>query len=271
MNPRSEPLLWLQLIALGAIPLELLLLVLLLAGADPGPLPALERLLVWGLGALAPALLLWQRPADCCSLLVAQVPLAARSPLQRSLAAAQDAMPAKLLLVAGAAGLLPLFWSLDSHAALAGPFSPLEASNRLVGLLLAIALLAVLLWQWQQLVQSLWLLSRSPAALAAVKPLSQEQQARMRLSLGIPLLQLKPLMLESSPAASLATSPPSGLSSSQERRTSPEASAPKGVSPESVAAESVRADGSAGGNAVAIEPEQGAAGDQGDDLDQQID
>ncbi|MEB3319686.1 MAG: low-complexity tail membrane protein, partial [Cyanobium sp.] len=43
MNPRSEPLLWLQLIALGAVPLELLLLLLLLAGADPGPFPWLER------------------------------------------------------------------------------------------------------------------------------------------------------------------------------------------------------------------------------------
>ena len=37
MQPRSEPLLWLQCLALGAIPLELLLIRLVLAGADPGP------------------------------------------------------------------------------------------------------------------------------------------------------------------------------------------------------------------------------------------
>ena len=69
MNARSEPLIWLQLIAVGVLPLEALLLLLLLAGSDPGPLPALERLLCWGLGGLVPALVLWRRPADvwsCC-------------------------------------------------------------------------------------------------------------------------------------------------------------------------------------------------------------
>jgi hypothetical protein len=193
VNPRSEPLLWLQLIAFGAMPLELLGLLLLLAGADPGPLPALERLLVWGLGALAPALLLWQRPADCCSLLLVQVPQGARTDAQRSLAAAQGGLAARLLMVAGAAALLPLLWTLDSHAALAAPFSPLGNGNRLASLLLAALLLALVLWQWQQLVQSLWLLSRPPAAMAAVSPLPAERLARERLSLGIPLLLLAPL------------------------------------------------------------------------------
>ena len=56
MTPRSEPLLWLQLIAVGVLPLEALLLLLLLAGSDPGPLPGLERLLCWAIGALAPEL-----------------------------------------------------------------------------------------------------------------------------------------------------------------------------------------------------------------------
>ena len=37
MSPRSEPLLWLQLLGLAAIPAELLAVVLILAGADPGP------------------------------------------------------------------------------------------------------------------------------------------------------------------------------------------------------------------------------------------
>ena len=46
MQPRSEPLLWLQCLALGAIPLELLLIRLVLAGADPGPVPGVERFLI---------------------------------------------------------------------------------------------------------------------------------------------------------------------------------------------------------------------------------
>ncbi|MEO1001915.1 MAG: low-complexity tail membrane protein [Cyanobacteria bacterium J06638_7] len=236
MTSRSEPLLWLQLIALGAIPLEVLLLVLLLAGADPGPLPALERLLVWGLGALGPALLLWRRPADCCSLLLVQVPLAARSPMQRRLAEAQEVLPLKLLMAGGAAALLPLFWTLDSHAALAGTLSPLEPGHRLASLLLAVPLLALLLWQWQQLLQSVWLLSRSAADLAAVPALSAAHLAGERLSLGLPVLLLDPLDLQAGPADQAAAE---GLS--------------------------------AGGDPVAVEPEQGTAGDQSGDLDQQID
>ena len=48
MQSRREPLLWLQCLAIGVIPLELLLIRLLLAGADPGPVPMVERLLIWG-------------------------------------------------------------------------------------------------------------------------------------------------------------------------------------------------------------------------------
>ena len=119
MNARSEPLLWLQLVALGAIPLELLGLLLLLAGADPGPLPGLERLLAWAIGVLGPAILLWQRPADVCSLLLVQVPVRGRSEAQLQLAALQSPLPARLAMLLGAAALLPLFWWLDQHAALA--------------------------------------------------------------------------------------------------------------------------------------------------------
>jgi hypothetical protein len=237
VNPRSEPLLWLQLIGLGAIPLVLLLLLLVLAGADPGPLPGLERFLAWGLGALAPTVLLWQRPADFCSLLVARVPLEARSVQQRHLAALQNAMPAKLLLVLGSAALLPLLWTLDRHAALAAPLSPFGDISRLVSLLLTIPLLALLIWHWQQLVQSLWLLSRPTGVLEAASPLSQERLAAERLCLGMPLLLLEPLTLAPSP--------------------------PPPASPPPVS--------SAGGEAVAVESQQGTATDQGSDLNQQID
>jgi hypothetical protein len=46
MSSRSEPLLWLQLVAIGAIPLELQLLRLILASSDLGPVPPIERLLL---------------------------------------------------------------------------------------------------------------------------------------------------------------------------------------------------------------------------------
>ncbi|MCP9783088.1 low-complexity tail membrane protein [Cyanobium sp. WKJ7-Wakatipu] len=200
MNPRSEPLLWLQLVALGAVPLELLGLVLVLAGADPGPLPGLERMLAWAIGALGPAILLWQRPADVCSLLVIQVPIKARSGAQLSLAALQSSLVLKLLMAAGAAALLPLFWWIDQHAALATPLSPLAASPRFVGLLVTCPLLAVITWQWQQLIQASALLVRNPATLPERPPLSLQQLVSQRMSLGLPLLLLNPL-LTTQPAA----------------------------------------------------------------------
>jgi hypothetical protein len=175
------------------MPLEALLLLLLLAGTDPGPVPGLERLLVWGLGVLAPTLLLWQRPADFCSRLMAQVPIKARSDQQRRLASLQDALAPRLLLALGAVFLLPAFWWLDGAAAMAGNSSPLVSGNRLVVLLLAIPLLTLLLWQWHQLSQSLWLLSRPSKDLADAAPLSTTSLENQRLCLGIPLLLLGPL------------------------------------------------------------------------------
>ena len=241
MNPRSEPLLWLQLVALGAVPLELLGLVLVLAGADPGPLPGLERLLAWAIGALGPAILLWQRPADVCSLLVIQVPIKARSGAQLSLAALQSSLVLKLLMAAGAAALLPLFWWIDQHAALATPISPLAASPRFVGLLVACPLLAVITWQWQQLIQTIALLSRNPATLPERPPLSLQQLVSQRMSLGLPLLLLNPL---------LTTQPAAPEASEAEALVQPVAASVAGT--------------------VAIQPEETAEQAEGTDLDQQV-
>jgi len=193
MNARSEPLLWLQLIAVGVLPLEALLLLLLLAGSDPGPVPGLERLLCWGLGGLLPALGLWRRPADVWSLLLLQTPVRARRPIQQRLSALQETPVLRVGLVAGSALLLGLLWWCDDHAAIAGPFSPLSASPRLVALLLAAPLLALMLWQWQQLLQSLWLLSRGPGAMDAVAPMLTKDLEARRLCLGLPLLLPDPL------------------------------------------------------------------------------
>jgi hypothetical protein len=179
----------------GLLPLEALLLLLLLAGTDPGPVPGIERLLCWAIGVLAPALLLWQRPADVWSLLLVQTPLRGRRPLQQRLSTLQEALPLKLGLVLGAALALPLLWWLDRHAAVASSFTPLAGSPRLVALLLASLVLALMLWQWQQILQSLWLLSRSPASIEAAAAMAQADLERQRLSLGIPLLLPDPLLL----------------------------------------------------------------------------
>ena len=197
MNPaRREPLLWLQLLGLAALPLEALLLLLVLAGADPGPLPGFERILAWALGTLAPAVLFWRLPPDLWSLLLLQVPLRGRRPEQLRLSALQTALPLKLIAASGAALLLPLVWLLDANAGLAWAWSPLSASPRLVVLLVSLPLLALMQWQWHQLMQTLWLFTRPAALVEQTLPLTQAQAAESRLNLGLPLLLLQPLAVE---------------------------------------------------------------------------
>lgn len=207
MPARSEPLLWVQLIGAGVFPLEGLLLLLLLAGSDPGPFPALERLLSWALGGLAPTLLLWTRPADVWSLLLLQTPLRARRPLQQRLSRLQDNLGLRLGLAVAGVLSLPLLWWLDEHAAVASSLSPLQGSPRLVVLLLSALLLALMLWQWQQLLQALWLLSRSPELVAAARPMPQAELEERHLCLGLPLLLLDPLSIDQAPATTGGAGP----------------------------------------------------------------
>jgi hypothetical protein len=207
LPPRSEPLLWIQLLGAGLLPLEALLLLLLLAGADPGPLPGLERLLCWGLGGLATTLLLWRRPADVWSLLLIQTPVRARRPLQQRLSRLQEQQLLRIGLALFAALSLPMLWWLDEHAAVAAPIAPLAGAPRLVVLILAAVLLAVMLWQGQQLLQALWLLSRSPEQITAARPLSQAELEEQRICLGLPLLLLDPLPLSAAPSPAAATAP----------------------------------------------------------------
>ena len=195
-SARLEPLLWLQLLAFGVLPLELLLILLLLAGADPGPFPALERLFAWGLGCLAPAVLLWKRPPDVWSLLLLQAPLRGRREGQRRLSRLQTPQLLKVLALGWAAAGLPLLWVLDRWAALAGPQALLPTSPRLLDLLLAAGVLAVLVWQGHQVLQALWLLSRPPEAIAAAMPMDAGEMDSSRLSLGLPLLLLPSLQAE---------------------------------------------------------------------------
>jgi hypothetical protein len=272
-SPRSEPLLWLQLLALGLLPLEALLLLLLLGASDPGPLPLLERLLCWAIGVLAPAALLWRLPADPWSLLVAQVPKRGRREIQQSLSALQ---PPALLRLGSLVGLailsLLLLWWCDDHAAFASAFSPVADSPRLVGLLLAAAVLALLQWQGQQVVQALWLLSRSPQEVAAAAPLSAAGLEQERLSLGLPLLLLPPLR-ESLALASIPSPAPSSASSSAAMDdpaapTTAEGSAASASAPEDLPEDFPSP--SAIADAIAVEPEEPTEEQQGPALDQEI-
>ena len=294
-NPaRREPLLWLQLLGLAALPLEAAALLLVLAGADPGPLPGLERLFCWALGAAGPAVLLWRLPPDLWSLLLLQVPLKGRRPDQLRLSALQGALPLRLLAAAGAPLLLPLLWWSDRAAGLAWAWSPLSSSPRLMVLLVAAALLALMLWQWQQIVQALWLFSRPAAQVAQTLPLPASDAADRRLNLGLPLLLLPPLEAnepakptkparESLPNSAPEPAPdtvPDSVQTEQDPghsgETEPQSAAeappdPAPATDPEAAAASVSSAGVGGIEAgAAIAPEQGAEQAEGDDLNQQV-
>jgi hypothetical protein len=245
---RREPLIWLQLLGAAALPLEALLILLLLADADPGPVPALERLLAWAIGGLAPAVLLWKRPADPFSLLLVQVPLRARSLPQRTLSGSPLLGP-RLAGAAAAILLLPALWWIDAAAALAGPMALLPDASRLVALLLSVPVLAAMVWQLQQLVQAVGLLVRPTAAAADLTPLSIEQIEAQRLCLGLPLLLLDPLAEPPQPTPPAADKPAFAPAEPQSQSSGPV----------------VEVD-----TAVAVEPEQPAEEHDGPHLDQEI-
>ena len=193
MSPRNEPLLWLQLVAIGAMPLELQLLRLILAGSDLGPVPSVERLLCWGIAVVAPAILLWRRPADWGSLLLVRQPLTGRTSWQRKLSRFQDNLLLKLVGAAGAVLLLALFWWADRSSLLVADLSLLRSGHRLQSLLIATPLLAVMFWQWHQLVQSIWLLTRPSLSIDKSEAMSERQLEDSRCSLGLNLLRLETL------------------------------------------------------------------------------
>ncbi|ABB25559.1 hypothetical protein Syncc9902_0591 [Synechococcus sp. CC9902] len=213
MKPRLEPLLWLQCLALGAIPLELLLIRLILAGADPGPVPPVERLLIWAIGVLAPAAALWKRPADWGSLLLVRVPLKERDQAQQALSAKQGGLISRTSVAVAALGSLPLLWWLDDSAVLASEFSPVLGQSRLVTLLISIPVLALMVWQVQQISQALgWLLpirsqldeAASPGNTAEHNSIAADQQ---HTSFGLQILRLGQLDWPE-PAAKTTPEPP---------------------------------------------------------------
>jgi hypothetical protein len=285
VNPaRREPLLWLQLLGLAALPLEALALLLVLAGSDPGLFPGFERVLAWALGALAPAVLFWRLPPDLWSLLLVQVPLRGRRPDQLRLSALQTALPLKLVAASGSLLLLPLLWWSDAAAGMAWAWSPLNASPRLVGLLVALPLLTLMLWHWQQLVQVLWLLSRSSEQVEQTLPLTQSQAAEQRLNLGLPLLLLPPLDLrEPEPATApqveadveiaAVVEPEIAVETLPEDPNTEEPTAEPSEAPTDAPEDTAPEPGSAVvvvDAAVAVEPEQPTEQHEGTDLDAEI-
>ena len=303
MQPRREPLLWLQCLAIGAIPLELLLIRVLLAGADPGPVPLLERLLLWGVAVLAPAVALWRRPADWGSLLLLRSPIASRSKEQLHYSGMQGGLGIKVGLAVVTVVLLPLLWWLDESAGLLQEFSPLQDQSRLVSLLLSAPGLALVVWQAQQLLQALLLLSRGTVEETPEASWDCQRINSERSSFGLQLLQLQPLMwTEAMPKTDIGSTPEpaptaagttdtvkDGITaeqdSSEEAFTSdqvetaatevelidtsssedePETESPKSE-PEPATSDSALLDA-----AVAIEPEQGGEEHEGSSLDAEV-
>ena len=200
MTARSEPLLWLQLIGLGAIPLELLLVLLLLAGSDPGPFPGLERVLSWALGAVSPSVLLWRMPPDPFSLLLICTPMRLRSPDQLGFSQQPMGLPLKLLLASGTALLLPLLWWLDTTSVLATSYALLPTPNRVAALVAVAPLLTLVVWQWQQVLQASLLLGRNQQPTLPPPGTGGPPAApRQSLCLGLPWLRLPALTQAATP------------------------------------------------------------------------
>ena len=209
MITRAEPLLWIQLLSLGVIPLEMQLIRLFLGASDPGPVPALERIFAWTIAVLAPTLFFWRRPPDWGSLLILSQPLSQRTPEQRQLSAIQEAPVLKVALIIGALLLLIALWKLDRSAILLRDWSPLVGASRVKSLLAALPILSLLLWQWQQTIQSVWLLTRSDQFVLSQPTLKDKELRERFLSIGLPVLQLARLDWSNA----TAPSPDSGQSS----------------------------------------------------------
>jgi outer membrane biosynthesis protein TonB len=200
------------------------------------------------------------------------------------LSALQTALPLKLVAASGSLLLLPLLWWSDAAAGMAWAWSPLNASPRLVGLLVALPLLTLMLWHWQQLVQVLWLLSRSSEQVEQTLPLTQSQAAQQRLNLGLPLLLLPPLDLrEPEPATApqveadveiaAVVEPEIAVETLPEDPNTEEPTAEPSEAPTDAPEDTAPEPGSAVvvvDAAVAVEPEQPTEQHEGTDLDAEI-
>ena len=104
--------------------------------------------------------------------------------------------------------LLPLLWWLDESAGLLQEFSPLQDQSRLVSLLLSAPGLALVVWQAQQLLQALLLLSRGTVEETPEASWDCQRINSERSSFGLQLLQLQPLVWpEAMPKTDIGSTP----------------------------------------------------------------
>jgi hypothetical protein len=124
------------------------------------------------------------------------VPLKERDQAQQALSAKQGGLISRTSVAVAALGALPLLWWLDDSAVLASEFSPVLGQSRLVTLLISIPVLALMVWQVQQISQALgWLLpirnqldeAASPGNTAEHNSIAADQQ---HTSFGLQILRL---------------------------------------------------------------------------------
>ncbi len=194
LEPRREPILWIQLLGIGAIPLELLILRLLLAASEVGPIPSFERIITWTISILIPTIFFLKRPADWGSVILFKIPIRSRTNNQIQLSKLQVHLIPRICLIIGGLSLLFLFWWIDQSAWLINSISPFKGSSRLITLISSIPLLTLILWQWHQLTQSIWLLTRFNIPINLDLISNQEFITIQRTCIGFNLLSSRTLI-----------------------------------------------------------------------------
>ncbi len=202
MTTTREPLIWIQLLGIGFLPLELLFLRLILAGAPLGPLPTVQRALIALIVIIGPIFSLYKKPADWGSLLLIKLPLKSRSIKQHQISRLQEHAVPKLMFILGTALLLFSFWSIDQSALLVNTLSPFKKFSRIINLLLSTPLLFLIVWQWNQVCQSIWLLTRSEEVVIDAEYMTNQEILNRRTSLGIDAQFLDNLNINSSQLSS---------------------------------------------------------------------
>ncbi len=198
MSTYKEPILWIQLLGLGFIPLEFILLRLILAGAPLGPIPTIQRITITGIAILTPTVALFKRPADWASFLFIKLPLKGRSITQHQINNMQLNIIPKLVFILGTIILTYCFWLIDGSALLLASISPFHNFSRIVNLIFSIPLLYLITWQWHQICFSIWLLTRREELLTKSEYVTSEQIRSNQLCLGFDAKCLNQLNFASS-------------------------------------------------------------------------
>ena len=230
-------------------------------------------MLIWSVGSLATAVALWKRPADWGSLLLVRVPTATRSLDQQSLSGLQGTLSGIAALLA-AALLLPVLWWLDNSAGLIQEFSPLQGQSRLVTLLLSAPLLALTVWQLQQLSQAVIWLAQGELK-QSTESLDHQALLLERTSLGLQLLRFEPLVWpeptsEPTQATEPETTPDANPAVAAEpvQNSEPELEPETESEPGANAEDAIEAESAAG--ALAVEPEQSSEDEESPDLNPKV-